>query len=448
MSVLFKLSLWLFMSIIVLSCQDRPSQIHRVLKEPNLREFAEKMGVTCVNQETCSASVGNFVVYQPVKDLKGTGYNINFGNCTGSLIAEDLVITNRHCFIERNIKVGDSCPTIFVKFPKVREHEEVLSECKQIVFYPDIQPKTEEQKIQNLDVAIIQLKSPVKRPVLKTSNEGFKNNDLVTIHRFTTQQTGSRLDTLTCPVVQDAAIVDFSRLASSQNSAFVYLANCTVIESNSGSPMLDEKGHLKGVVSLFIDSTKVKQTFPDAAKNYKDATGGINLACVNYPLISGQRNLPPECALTLDWSKQKELSASRLKELQINRVDLLKTKADEFETKVARQFELSYGPAKTEDFGFLDFLSTNKIYWFYPSCVQNAEQLKAVYSSLSSIPIFYDETTFNEAGHIHEKISIESLRSLDMKVEVLSENQIYLRVKGRLLDKNVNYSQLIDLCGK
>lgn len=446
MSTFSKLALWLFISILTLSCQDRPSHIRRVLKEPNFHEFAEKQKVTCHDQEACSASVGNFIVYSATKNTNGLGYSINFGNCTGSLIAEDLVVTNRHCFIEKNTKAGDACSGVFVKFPKVREYPEQLAECKEIVFRPDINPKNEDENIHSLDVAIIRLKNSVKRPALKISPEGFKNNEWVTIHRFTTQENGSYLETLHCPVIQDAAIIETSRLASHPFSAFVYLANCPIIESNSGSPILDSRSSIKGVVSMFIDSHKVKQMFPAATEKYKDAAGGINLACVDHPSINPHRVTHPECALTLDWTKQKKISENRLKELQIDRNHFLKTKAAEFETKVARRFPLAYAPISKEEFDFFNFF-TQKYYWFYPSCIESVKQLTEAYESLSSIPIFQDERTFDEAGRMHEKVEVEPLQVTSVKVVLAPGNKIHLKVKGRLFDKEESFSQELQLCG-
>lgn len=432
--------------ILLASCQGKSSS-KRIAKEPKAIEMAKELKVACVDQQNCSASVGNFVGYQINKNLHSEGYQVFFGNCTASLINETTVITNRHCFLNKVAKAGDSCENIFVKFPKVREYPEHLAECKQILFRPDIHPTDEMQEVQNLDVAIVQLKNPVPRPILRTSTEGFKNNETAIVHRFTTEKEGSFLETLKCPVIQDAAASETMRLAAHTYSAFVYLGDCPIIESNSGSPILNEQGLLKGVISFAVYANKVQEAIGPAAKDLKNGAGGINLACVNSPLINPQGVRHEMCEATLDWSKQNSLSINRLNELEIYRPQLLRK--EDFFLNASKEFAMTYTAAKEDSFSFLDALIGPSLHWFSPSCAKNIEQLKDFYESQQTIPLLEDEIRkFDQYGRLEEKVNILLLIVKEIEVVQLKNLSFELKISGSLLDENKTFIQEIPLCEK
>lgn len=431
-----------------LSCQNKSNSANP--RTPNFLAEVQKLKVICHDEETCSPSVGNFMVmtaeWQPEKQK----FNIQFGNCTASLIAPNLAITNRHCFIDTKAKAGDSCENIFIKFPKVGTHQEEIAECKEVVFRPQVDPMDDDQKTQNLDVAIIKLKSSSKRPTLKVSTEGFKNNEMVTIHRVTTQELKtsdnqseirSYLEALHCPVVQDAAIKTSMRLASHPFSAFVYMANCPIVESNSGSPILDSQSSIKAVVNSYISAEIIKRSLP-AAEKFKDGTQGINLACVDSPVINPNGITHPECKQTLDFNEQKVWASTRLNELHINRMALLKELHPDFYQKAMAavgtptNFTWVYKPIKDKNESVFDIFKSHNKFWFLPECVRSQKDAEDFYQSLQSIPIFIDQTTFDENGRLQEKIEIQIVTI--EKVETKSDSDkvslkiVYMDAKSNL----------------
>ena len=413
---------------------------------PSLLSLMQDLKVICHDQESCSPSVGNFMVFDVQKDETKKAYRVNFGNCTASLIAPDTVITNRHCFIKEQTKPGDDCSNIFVKFPKVREFDEEISQCQEIVFRPSLQPKNDQEKVQNLDVAIIRLTKVTNRPILKVNNEGFKNNEWVTIHRFTTQESGSYLEALHCPVIQDAALTPFMSLASHPYSAFVYLADCPIVESNSGSPILDSHSQIKAVVNMYIDSKVIKNTFPKATKKFKDAAGGINMACVNSPLVNPNPIMHPQCQETLDWTKQAAWSESRLQELKANRIDLIKEKYPDFYKKMSLDFSWEYSSFKVFD-SFFDLLSDIKNYWLWPKCAKNQEDLMQFYQDLTVFPIFIEDNTFDEYGHLIENTHVQNYSIKNVEAFAYNKN-FKLVLHGTFVGKEVNLSKEIPVCEK
>lgn len=424
-------------------------------KSPDLFAKTQEMKVICHDEESCSPSVGNYVIYDVQKNPTTQRFLTNYGNCTASLIAPDTVILNRHCFIDDKIKAGDKCANIFIKFPKVKEHAEEIHQCAEVLFRPVLNFKNDDEKYQNMDVAILKLKTGSKRPVLKISTEGFQNNEMVSIHRFTTQEVQitkdkkelrSYLEVLHCPVVQDAALLPVMRLSSHPFSAFVYLANCPVVESNSGSPILDSRSYIKGVINIFVDAEKIKSLFSAAAK-LKNGGRGINLACVDHPSVNPEGVKHPECVQTLDFEQQKIWSDKRKQELHVNRFELIKDSHSDFYQKARGKFTWAYAPAKEKGAEFLEFLKPHQKFWFVPKCVNTEQELKDFYSSIKILPVFLDESFFDEVGRVNEKISVEALKVKTVETKTNYPNAS-LKIYFDETTSSESFQQDIPLCGE
>lgn len=160
--------------------------------------------------------------------------------CTGTLVAPRLLLTNSHC-LERG-SLQDACAGFYAVFnTRSKGHE--VARCERILYRHNF--RTQGTKLSARDYALVELDREVHAQLPQLDRDGFRPGDAV------------------FPVVIDHINVNRARIvrlecqasADTRNGRDLVLNRCPAIGGNSGSPIMNERGELAGVLYAAQDTT-------------------------------------------------------------------------------------------------------------------------------------------------------------------------------------------------
>lgn len=258
--------------------------------------YAHTQLVTCKDEDACNPSVGMLLSAKPTKNPR----EFETYRCTVSLIGEDIVLTNSHClgplFKDPKPAAGD-CSMMEVHFPSSSRYAYATSQCTEVLYDSGVsQDKTKER---GPDVAILRIRDKGLRPAFGISSKGFGNNEEFSVFRVTPTMNPQGLPTGTleaekCKAVKNSFILPGYTETHSQ---VVALADCPFVKGNSGSPIVDEFGRVRGVGQAILTYPEVEKNFPNSLQapltSFIQAT---NLGCV--AAVAGQIIAPATAQLT------------------------------------------------------------------------------------------------------------------------------------------------------
>lgn len=244
--------------------------------------------VTCEKAEDCPAYMAQLQAGNTV--------------CTSFLVKNDMLATNLHCLPQELRNAGVSCKDkIHFVFPPQGKTGEEKVECESVQFVS--QPLNAGSF--NVDLAVLKIKNPLTREVLKFSQDGFKPKQKITIYKFDPTRTGGVLRKTVCEAKPNSI---YNPYFTSDYSPIINLAPCESISGNSGSPLIAEDGTVHGILHSiamvpflpskdlsFADKSEVKMTF------------GTNLSCVNLSLFSYPRRSYSSCDVVVSPENQRKL---------------------------------------------------------------------------------------------------------------------------------------------
>ncbi len=192
--------------------------------------------------------------------------------CTGVLVAPDVVATNLHCLPKDLQFAGASCAnSIFISFPKTVESPEDVIECDHVLH---VSPPIQDPAL-TMDYALLHLKKMSTRSLVHVDTSGIDDDEPITLFKVDPQDDGKKgvIRRDQCRAVQKSI---YNPLFISKETPIISLIPCSVVQGNSGSPMISANGSLKGL----INSTLVS---PDNLDNDKkiSAANGTSFTCLN-----------------------------------------------------------------------------------------------------------------------------------------------------------------------
>lgn len=119
---------------------------------------------------------------------------------------------------------------------------------------------------------------------------GFSDKQNVTIEKvdYATQMRSGKIVAVKCRTVQDSV---FMPLFVKNTSPVVSLGDCPIIPGNSGSPIFDESGEVRGIVnSTQVALERFGQKVQLVLRGF-----GVNFSCINTGVLGVGYGLPPEC---------------------------------------------------------------------------------------------------------------------------------------------------------
>jgi len=283
-----------------------PSSTIYTIPAENLNDaqrLAKNASVSCEGE--CSPSTGLLAIANPT----------NGGQCTASLIGEDLVVTNSHCVAEDIKAPGSSCRgRLWLHFAAdaSRPNYDSRLECEKVLY-----ASPEDGAISSPDYAYLKLAKPSNRPTLRLSRAGFANEESYTLHKVNPSRLPGKisgtLGSTNCRAIYNSDIV--TGFFHSQ-ATVAMLSDCTVIQGNSGGPVLASDGSVRAVIFGFIQPDLLRRRITQLkSAKLKEGLAPLNLAanfaCLRSPDDATGERLPRTCQnlTTFEEARRNETTA-------------------------------------------------------------------------------------------------------------------------------------------
>jgi V8-like Glu-specific endopeptidase len=246
-----------------------------------------------------------------------------FTQCTASLVGPDLILTNSHCISAEQRKAGALCKNIGFTLPAIAERQIAESvHCQEIVYASSInfaEGALKTVKEYRPDYAFLRLERALKAKPLKINREPLKNGDLVRISKVnpSTSWFGVRgeMETVKCTLFFESLQTEV--LDNGMRPVLNY-GDCVTIGGNSGSPILDAKGEIRGVhfaSSKFTDMTVANSdalTFIYTETLSPSFSVGTSATCLFDPR-EPEAYRPPECFADMTLNISQSITKHKIR---------------------------------------------------------------------------------------------------------------------------------------
>lgn len=212
-------------------------------------EAAQNGKLTCPFTGECSPAV----VLVSVATGKGVS------RCTGFLIGSNRILTNDHC-LKGNPELQKDCSKyVFIHFT-----DKVNRTCSKIIH------RSDSNLTENPDYALIELNEPVQdRSSLKVSKRGFRNHEKASIYRvqMTKDPNSGSFDGIQTRMECEASYRTLMNVnVSSSYVPVMTFGDCSIVNGNSGSPILNSYGEVAAINQGFLSIKN--EVFIEQLKHY------------------------------------------------------------------------------------------------------------------------------------------------------------------------------------
>jgi hypothetical protein len=291
------------------STNDRPMQMSELESELNQQELF------CGSDRTCPSYLTKIAVV--------SGSKLKF--CTGFLTDENVVATASSCLPERLRSRDLPCDKdVFFFFAQANEKPKRVG-CKKVLEVSQIEGK--EPFLWRSDIAYLQLNTNEHRRFVSYSRAGMA--DLDHFYTWTVDQLDSHQGIIRksedCQSVHNSY---FNPLANNEFSPVMTMGGCDYIAGNSGAPIFDYRGKVRGVVSSPVDPKEINEVLATHMldKPLKKLMHVSNFACA--PTIPDEEVANEnECSKILDYNaydvaRHEMINESNLFKTSIQKIEL------------------------------------------------------------------------------------------------------------------------------
>jgi V8-like Glu-specific endopeptidase len=266
---------------------------------------AQNVRINCTDG-TCNPSVG----LVSLVSKQNSGWEV--GQCTGSLVASDIVVTNGHCIpMDLNEPGADCSGRLWISFANESGLDSQIA-CSKVLL------RKKDGGFDGSDYAFFQLEKRSNRPVLRHSRAGIEHGEQYSVHkvnpvRLGSEAIGGQMEKVTCRAVGDSVI--FDQVLNKQSHSYLF-GDCQIVRGNSGAPILGKDGTMHGVIYSVVDPIKARKMLERNGSSMPPVdqmsplSVGSNFACLQDPATIGGRPLPKDC----EGHAERLLEAKKAKE--------------------------------------------------------------------------------------------------------------------------------------
>jgi hypothetical protein len=199
----------------------------------------EAVHVRCESAAECPTGVALLV-----GPLDSVGPDGQPNRCTGALVGPDLVLTASHCLPAAARHRRASCRGTWVAFPAARGEREQWVECERV----EIAEAVDDTAVMRPDVAIVRVARSVGRTPLAidpSPPEPFAIVSIASVTPHPIYRTQHVLGTRLCRV---RTTEEATELFGGDASRVGWLSDCPTYDGNSGAPLLDYQGRVRGIL--------------------------------------------------------------------------------------------------------------------------------------------------------------------------------------------------------
>ncbi len=225
----------------------------------------------------CHPSVGLLVQLSP----EGVPNN----QCTATLVAPDVMLTNTHCLPPALRRAGSDCAgKVRFHFGPDSANYEMESECSEVIYASSIVS----EQTNAPDYAFLRLERPLRRPFLQISRRGFSRQETKKVYKINpvkNEETGEtffgqgRMTQAECATTYDPV----TYISNTPLSPIVFLRACRIIPGNSGSALVGSDGMIQGIVASISTRLQTVNGREEEVPLASPRNKGTNFACLREP---------------------------------------------------------------------------------------------------------------------------------------------------------------------
>ena len=232
--------------------------------------------VRCVQADKCPNTVGQLLVLTESR----------ISVCTATLVEEDVVVANSHCFDLRDnqrrfIDPEALCRDTSIIFPENSASGHKVARCREVLHKSFILPSG-----LYADYLVLRLNEKLNRGFDRVVRSGLEDRQKLQLRKINPTRAGlGELEVLECEVVHRTAILP---RATRKDFYLHVLRGCPIVPGNSGSSLVDDEGQIRALIFagvLPIDTRSVSEF--EARLHYKAlevrTSLAVNATCMNYP---------------------------------------------------------------------------------------------------------------------------------------------------------------------
>lgn len=250
----------------------RAGGVYQIPDELNDDSVVSRAYVSCGTSSECHGGVAMVLI----RDTDSSSL------CTGFLVASDTLVTNSHCIPAALKSKGASCAkSLYFFFPATNGLAAERADCKEVSDVSVI--SSEAENSLKPDYAILKLQKPVNRPVFEVSREGFADNSELKVIKVDPWSSGAGgvMTATKCRVIQGTLAIP---IFQDDLSPIVSFSDCDARHGNSGSPLLDSSGKVRGILqaTLTREQTLLGSLFQalTGEERVMPITMGTNFSCL------------------------------------------------------------------------------------------------------------------------------------------------------------------------
>jgi hypothetical protein len=346
---------------------------------------------TCATSNNCPENVGLIFA-----NKDGKKSNPQLFQCTGFLVADDIVATNSHCIPELlKTNPGENCADFLaIRFFDSASKTKVFS-CASLIDFSNY-------KVDSLaeDFAFFKVKSTKIKPFQMGEKTGIQDNQNISIAKVSPLKLiqGGELSVQSCNIVLNSLLNTSAKTPFAKTASAI---GCKVIKGNSGSPVLNSNNQAIGIVQSYWNDD-FADVLNKALKNYEIKVPSdlgpdfifTNFSCVDDPV--SQTRSPKTCTSVDTKPEEKDQNVLMCKNHK-------NTELEQNFTNQTKSFELSL--PKIFDYSIVQ-IQDNNGFIAIPKCIKTSSQIDDYSSYINK-----DELRLQYGGimtNIKEKVYLDS----------------------------------------